>query len=885
MSTNLYENGSEWRKWDLHVHTPIDYEWINRPDLSSIDKKKEFAQQYIEFAKFENISLLGITDHNFCDTLDNLVLPFIQEEAKENNITILPGFEITTKDGSGIHVLLLFPEETELQIIKSIVDQCFPPNTNLLPLNRQIPISSKSIDEIKKILDDANQDAIFIYAHADRENGVLDPQTIQGARRVQEWEKDYVHIAQLSKPPNEYNEETFMYNVINLLDRNYARPMTYIVASDCRMIEKENDPVEGRYYLGQKFIWVKADPTFEGLKQIIYEPNERVKIQSSNPTFDYDKPYFKKISIDEDIEIFEDITTPSEQVVFIKNIIPLNKNLITIIGGRGTGKSLLINYFANVFGKHEKNLENSEFSINNNFSVEYAKNNLIDSDIENYLGDEDNVLDFLFISQNKLKSISDKKQIGREIKSLLKLDSLQFDQRINEKIKAIQKAIKDISDWFDEKDEDGDEFHNMAFVQSFKDKNAKLLKSITTEKNKEKLEKYTKNIENIGNIERYILSHNDLKERLSNIEMDINSEIEEINNGLENSYQIPEVSFEPQIKKLDSNIISFQSDMKNKESENTRIKNEFEEEGFLGDLSTLLKSASDYQGNVQWANEQLKEIEKQEQRLNSLIIERNNLGEDIRDEYQRQVDIINESWANIFNNIDNDKHRTLIKHILEDRDICIAGEIKFDSDVFYKKLNEYLNLLFFKSKKKIREAIDIKDIDSFSYFIEHSLSNFVDGIEKEKTKKNIDDLFFDLQERKAYLYSEPKITYRGKSLDKLSVGQRGTVYLCLKLATGAFSKPIIFDQPEDDLDNKFIVDDLINIFRELKKYRQLIIVTHNANLVVNSDSEQVIVASNEDERLKYFSGSLENPTIIKSVCDILEGGMVAFEQRRNKYNI
>ena len=126
--------------------------------------------------------------------------------------------------------------------------------------------------------------------------------------------------------------------------------------------------------------------------------------------------------------------------------------------------------------------------------------------------------------------------------------------------------------------------------------------------------------------------------------------------------------------------------------------------------------------------------------------------------------------------------------------------------------------------------------------------------------------------------------YKGKNLDKISIGQKGTVYLKMKLATEAFSKPIVFDQPEDDLDNQFIIKELVDLFKELKKYRQVIIITHNANLVINADAEQVIIAKNDNERLKYYCGSLENSNINKQICEILEGGKEAFEKREQKYN-
>ncbi|TFB08039.1 DNA repair protein, partial [Candidatus Atribacteria bacterium MT.SAG.1] len=150
-------------------------------------------------------------------------------------------------------------------------------------------------------------------------------------------------------------------------------------------------------------------------------------------------------------------------------------------------------------------------------------------------------------------------------------------------------------------------------------------------------------------------------------------------------------------------------------------------------------------------------------------------------------------------------------------------------------------------------------------------------------KRSLGELFFNLNERKEYLSTIVETSYNGKTLEKLSAGQKGTLYLLLQLATKAFSTPLIFDQPEDDLDNEFIIEELVDLFKELKKYRQIIIVTHNANLVVAADTEQVIVANNNDENITYLSGSLENHTIIENVCKILEGGKNAFEKRKRRY--
>ena len=141
---------------------------------------------------------------------------------------------------------------------------------------------------------------------------------------------------------------------------------------DCSDAHYNSDSQE-KDKISKCFTWIKADPTFEGLKQIIYEPEERVKIQENNPEYDFDKPTFSNISITEQIEIFE-----GEKVKFNKTELPLNKNLVTIIGGRGTGKSLLLNYIAKTFKPilaYQNANRKIQIKESENFVIEWHKNN------------------------------------------------------------------------------------------------------------------------------------------------------------------------------------------------------------------------------------------------------------------------------------------------------------------------------------------------------------------------------------------------------------------------------------------------------------------------------------------------------------------------------
>ena len=136
------------------------------------------------------------------------------------------------------------------------------------------------------------------------------------------------------------------------------------------------------------------------------------------------------------------------------------------------------------------------------------------------------------------------------------------------------------------------------------------------------------------------------------------------------------------------------------------------------------------------------------------------------------------------------------------------------------------------------------------------------------------------------------VTYDGTPIERLSPGTRGIVLLLLYLAIDTHDlRPLFIDQPEENLDPRSVFKELVPHFRAAKQRRQVIMVTHNANLVVNTDADQIIVATSERRddgdlpTIKYQSGSIENPQIRESVCKLLEGGRRAFLDRERRYRI
>ncbi len=128
------------------------------------------------------------------------------------------------------------------------------------------------------------------------------------------------------------------------------------------------------------------------------------------------------------------------------------------------------------------------------------------------------------------------------------------------------------------------------------------------------------------------------------------------------------------------------------------------------------------------------------------------------------------------------------------------------------------------------------------------------------------------------------IKYRGKELKHHSLGQRASA-LILFVLSQQDNDVIIIDQPEDDLDNQTIYEDVIKLIRQLKYKTQFIFATHNANFPVLGDAEQIHSCRYVDDKLNFQSGSIDSPLLQKEIVDIMEGGEIAFKRRKEIYDI
>ena len=146
------------------------------------------------------------------------------------------------------------------------------------------------------------------------------------------------------------------------------------------------------------------------------------------------------------------------------------------------------------------------------------------------------------------------------------------------------------------------------------------------------------------------------------------------------------------------------------------------------------------------------------------------------------------------------------------------------------------------------------------------------------------DFIFSLD----YLVPQYTLKLGDSELTQLSPGEKGALLLIFYLFIDKNDVPLIMDQPEENLDNQSVYELLVHYIKEAKKKRQIIIVTHNANLAVVCDAEQIIysrIDKSNKNTVSYFAGAIESSSINKKIVDVLEGTMPAFNNRDVKYTI
>jgi hypothetical protein len=874
-NSNLYPSGSIWRKWDLHYHTPSSYDYENNSVTN---------QDIVKALKNENIEAVAITDHHIID-VDRI------NELKKiagNKITIFPGIEFCSdcKGKEPIHVIGIFPENCDIEYIWD-------------EIKSKTGIAKKRYKEGKKeneiycnlnnICESIKEFGGLISVHAGRKSNSIEK--ISNALPVNMAVKeDIAKSVDIFELGQERDQEDYIDKVFPEIGK---RPM--IICSDNHDAKKYNL---------KEICWIKGSPTFEGLKQILYEPEpgNRVSISPTIPDKKNDYQCIKKIK-------FNSKNFPKE-IVF-------NKNLCSIIGSRSSGKSALLNYIA-----HSINIEKTEKLVPGGAGEGEAYHwNKIDTEhsIEWYDGSEDNNYpgEFVYIPQNDLFYKSkDSEEIKRRIEPVLfkRFPSFKIKyKQAKDKIEYSNKIISEqIENWFKLSDSVNSlninlgNFGNKKALQKAK---KDIQSQISTIKRKYNL--------NELDLQKYQKISTDISEKEHQIKY-IEEDLSEINHVSENSnyFNLLTISLVPDEnslpKKLQVKIIKIlqegeKSLLKAANCEVFKYKKALgkTKETFINDIIKIKTSNQDliekYHKNI--------ELKKMIEKLN---------------EYENTIKSINscEEKKKIIQNKINEIEKIIKKEIVNK--YTALEEIKGYLD---KKIQDREDIVFFieyglntGDVEKVEKKINLRENSSFvkSNQFDAELTRkypekFLKEIYTDKQKININNdkkevckEVLTLTENILFTASMEGDRIGGFSETTMTPGRRALFLLKLILAESDDKWPILIDQPEDNLDTRSISKEIVPFLKNKKKERQIIMVSHNANLVIESDSEQIIVTNrhgmdrpNENSKeFNYFTGGIEHTKekdhkckdtlnsqgIREHACDILDGGKEAFEHRMNKYN-
>lgn len=907
-----YPKGSEWRLWDLHIHTPASYNYSGQRFAAMTPAEKTVAvKQIITNINESDVAAYAINDYWTFDGY--LELRKAHEAGEVIKKTVFPAIELRIESASEarLNIHVLFSDKLTVQQLQDFKSQL------RLRLTER-PLSDEAIRDFALTLDGAKAKVHgapegykdkpeelallgFKTAEVTRASFETALKTIPADRRLVmipydsyggmdnvDWETQpaenlyFVRMVDVVETRNQKNIDLFNLKrtatnaalIENVAKAIGGHPKPCVSGSDGHSIASFKT---WRAETATRKTWIKADPTFEGLRQILFEPTARVRVQETSPAASYTKPFVSTITIAQEFSPFPPNPQYENPRFGQEAGLVLNSDLVCVIGGRGTGKSCLVDYLGKSFGPVSKT---SLYVPSEHFGLVFNKD--LVSTIT-HRANEGAELPIVYISQNEVKTKVTTGTVGDEIKQMLGVQGLSFDSEVDSKIRNILAEVEKVKTWFKQTNEKGEALYDRASIEAQIARNQSLLDSITTEQNKEKLERFTANVSKIAGAREKTRRLGALREELELFKAGFDPKATALDPS------IPVLDIAAQLEAIRLLTERASADITASEEDNTKIRADFAQV-YTGDLSGLLQNAEAYRSSIEKLKASLASIAAKQKELDDAVSKRATISKLIEVEITRQKEAIDARWNTIQQGQPDwtQEQKDLMKRILADRKITLEGRIIFDHVIFLSRLKDVLNLRSFRATTeltiddRVRDEFKITDSASFLKFMQERLHQ----IESEAfVSGDIASLFYDVAQRSAFLRVEPVITYGGRPLDRLSVGQKGTVYLCLKLATQAFTQPLIFDQPEDDLDNEFIIEELVEIFRSIKQFRQVILVTHNANLVVNADAEQVVVADNANGVLKYTSGSLEAEATNKAVRRILEGGDEAFLKRELRYNL
>lgn len=888
------DNGANFHKLDLHVHTPASACFLD---------KSISAEDIVQAAIDSGMDAIAITDHNNAEWVNRVKLA-----AEGTPLTVFPGVEISVQPG--IHVIALFPLESKGEHINDLlsklgigVDQRGNPEAIVTDLGVQKVISL--IHE---------HDAFAILAHIDDFKGAW--KELRGQTRVHLWQDapyDAVEVVGDSLP--EYVRQ----------DPNFRKPAYYWSSDNPDPDDPSKHSLEG---IGTQYSNFKMDKpiSWEGLRQCFDDPGVRIRLGEISTN---QKPALKNIEISGG---------------FLAGMrLSFNPDLNCIIGGRGTGKSALLEIIRHTFNAPTKTEVNEKqagsllegvFTPGSKASIEISIDN-VDYKVKRISGrapevyridtsgeckievDPHDLFPLEVYGQKEIYQISldpefQLKLIDGFVKDdITKLEiaersHLQQCKQIADDIMILNENITSALDMVSQLasiEEKIRRMENVGYQEIVKEKQLYDKEKRIIEKIDNQIRNVRENLdefEEITKVDLEALSDKKL-EGLPNIQL-FNKQkeaIAKINQILEDQVVVIKQAVEKEWAEVSDHKLVWEKYFQEKERQYNKLIDEMLAEG---DVSTdIFMQLQEERSKLLEITEQLvKDKDKRE----LLYSERDELLEKlcamrdqeyhIRNNKARELSCaMNKVRIEVIPEGNRKAYKEFLYDIFQGLNVRkseldkIADSMIFDEYSIPQKYRNAIELSRAILTEKIREDKDESPLET------------IFGCDSDAMKRNISGLplenIFKLEEFR--IPDLPIISLkvddqiRGyRPLDKLSVGQRCTALLSIILLET--SNPLLIDQPEDDLDNQFIFDQIVESLRNERRNRQFIIATHNANIPVSGNADLIMVLqagvpegqfSDNGRVAQGGIGSLDQDSVKEYVTNILEGGSHAFLIRKNRY--
>ena len=866
---DIFKNGAIWVRADFHLHTKADKEF------AYTGNENDFCRLYVEQLKSQNINVGVITNHNKFDKNEFVAL---RKKALKEGIGLFAGVELSVNDGAnGIHCLLVFDYEKWCingeDFINQFLTAAFEGIANRENENTRCKYNFETV--LQKLNEHANngRDSFIILAHVEQNSGFFNE--LDGGRIQQFVSNDLFSHFVLGF------QKVRTYDKIATWKTWFGDKLpAFVEGSDCKNIEEIGRPHQQNGEAKTTYIKI-GDFNFEALRYALTDFNYRVKLNSKP---EIKNSYIKSIAF--------------EGGLLDETKIDFSPELNTLIGIRGSGKSSILEILRYTLGiplsptavdpRYKDGLiENvlrsggkSIITIVNKQKEEYRIEKIYGQKEDIYKGNVlqpsisiNAVFDYpVYFGQKDLSNKDadfEADLIQRLVGTRLKDIQSKIEQKKRE-VTNIVAEIKKLRNLNDLKKETETVIKNAEHqLKFFKEKGVedKLKQQTLFDSDVSKLSQSESSVRNyLNELQSLIANHDyffqqeisgsepnkEFFDEAKNLLKELKAEFEKLKDIHKNSVQLRE-----KYKELIGKINVKKDGLK---EEFAKIKREIGTDTINPDNFLTLNR------QIDTSRLKLLEIDKSEKRRkewqDDLLKRLSDLDNLWHEEYQlleKEVNRINEAESKLSIAVEfkgrRDKFTDKMKQIF--RGSGIRETAYQEVETTYKDF-----IQIYKDSSKLNTILNENQVVDF----------------KRRFTENLEDLLTFKVDNKIV------IQYNGKSLDKHSLGQRASALILFLLAQKE-NDVLVIDQPEDDLDNQTIYDEVIKELKKIKGNMQFIFATHNANIPVLGDSEKVVACEYDEKKITVHSGTIDNHQTQRFIVDIMEGGDEAFNRRKNIYSI